>query len=473
MVIKTSFIKAVGMLPAAFFHFHKELSMNEELLKNLLDSSEGSIDSTFDRAHPATELSLDLWSLRQGESLLQESLKLQQLALSKEEVADLHGMAFLPNLEFHKQSQDSVRRQFMEQLTQSHEFQLLKDSTRLNLIASQIAATAFGKELHHLKSKLQGNTGTKDGGGGTIPTITSTAKAAKLASTEVGDFMQVCEIFGLGEGKPRDVLNTKEMGALFKGFQSNPLIRIISKLAGCYKHVAQGCHTILGKNGMDNFSKVVLGCELSRVLLSQFTLVALPELETYFLRLFAESKLMIRDFESNDPAGLGPVVIVVDESGSMLGPNVENAKAIALVFAWLARNQGRWCGLVSFSGDTRHSVLALPPDRSNTSELLDWTVGFIGGGSDQDLPVREMPAIFTEIGAPEGKTDLVYISDAQLNIRARDAEVFLKWKASVKAKLTSLVIGAEPGDLATISDKVHLFEALSPDSVKAKHVFSI
>jgi uncharacterized protein with von Willebrand factor type A (vWA) domain len=447
--------------------------MNAEPLQTLLDSQEVATESTLDKIQPTTELKLDLWGLRQGESLLQESLKLQQLALNKEEVADLHGLAFLPSLEFHAQTQDPIRRQFMEQLLQSIEFQLLKDSTRLNLIASQIAATAFGSELHHLKTKLLGNTATKDGGGGIIPCITSTAKAAKAASKEVGDFTQVCEVFGLGKGKPGEVVDATELKLLFERFQANPTLRQISRLAGSYRKVAEGIHRTQTRDGFDDFAGVILGNELSRILPMELLRIALPELELDFLRRFAEGQLQLRDFESNDPAGLGPVVVVVDESGSMNGAKIEHSKAIALTFAWLSRCQKRWCGLVSFSGGTGRSVLAIPPDSSKTKELLGWAISFIGGGSDQDLPVSEMPAIFAEIGAPEGKTDLIYISDAQLRINTKHAEAFLEWKASVRATLTSLVIGSEPGDLTTISDKVHLFEMLSPALIGSEQVFSI
>lgn len=446
--------------------------MSKQSLLNLLESPDVSQESSPERVQPITELKLDLWGLRQGESLLQESSKLQQLNLNGAEVADLYGLAFLPSLEFHEQSQDQIRRQFMEGLCQSQAFQALKDRTRLNLIASQIAATAFGRELHHLKMKLQGSSCTEKGRIRTIPCITSTSKAAKAASKEVGDFAEACEVFGLGEGKPGGVLDATEMRVLFERFQSHPMIREISRLAGCYKQVAKGNHSLRGKDGLDDFTGVVFGRELGRIFPSELLRIVLPELEIDFLRRFAEGQLLIRDFDSNLPAGLGPVVVVVDESGSMNGSRIEHAKSIALVFAWLAKCQGRWCGLISFSGGTGHSVLQLPPDTSKTTELLDWVVGFIGGGSDQDLPVSEMPDLFDQINAPKGKTDVIFISDAQLRISAKDAEAFLAWKGSVKARLTSLVIGAEPGDLATISDKVHLFETLNPNSVRDQGVFS-
>ena len=448
--------------------------MKEEPLQTLLESPETPTVLQKEPIQQPTELKLDLWDLRQGESLLRESPKLQQMALSKEEVSDLHGMAFLPELQFQETPIDTLRHDFMKQMLQNLDFQGLKQSTALNIVASQIATQAFCEAFQAVKGKVETSPNKlPESKTKAIECMISIAKAAEKAGLEINDFDQACEAYGLGSGKSGGSLDPTEMTCLFKYFQLNPVIRQISRLAGCYKQVAQGCHTILGKEGMDHFTGVVLGCELSRVLPSELLRVGLPELETDFFRRFAEGQLLLRDFESHEPAGLGPVVVVVDESGSMNGTKVEHAKAIALTFAWLARCQKRWCGLVSFSGGTGHSVLAISPDSSKTMELLDWSAAFIGGGSDQDLPVREMPAIFAEIGAPEGKTDLVFISDAQLKISAKDAEAFLEWKASVKAKLTSLVIGSEPGDLVTISDKVHLFEMLSPALIGSEQVFSI
>jgi uncharacterized protein with von Willebrand factor type A (vWA) domain len=157
----------------------------------------------------------------------------------------------------------------------------------------------------------------------------------------------------------------------------------------------------------------------------------------------------------------------------MCGSRNESAKAIALTLAWIARKQNRWCGLVAYSGDSGHRVLSLPPERWNQVDLLDWLGSFLGCGSDQDVPVREMPAIFTEIGAPVGKTDLVYITDAELRISQKKATEYNSWKASVKARLISLVLNTEPGHLTLISDEVHLINSLDPAEAGVKKVFSL
>jgi uncharacterized protein with von Willebrand factor type A (vWA) domain len=115
----------------------------------------------------------------------------------------------------------------------------------------------------------------------------------------------------------------------------------------------------------------------------------------------------------------------------------------------------------------------LPPDRWNQVDLLDWIQLFLGCGSDQDVPVQEMPAIFTEICAPLGKTDLIYVTDAELRISEKKASAFKAWKASVQARLISLVLNSDPGDLTSISDEVHLINSLDPTEVGIRKVFSL
>ena len=81
--------------------------------------------------------------------------------------------------------------------------------------------------------------------------------------------------------------------------------------------------------------------------------------------------------------------------------------------------------------------------------------------------------IFNELSAPAGKTDLIYITDAELRISDKKASAFKAWKNSVKARLVSLVLNTDPGHLTLISDEVHLINSLDPAEAGIKKVFSI
>ena len=50
---------------------------------------------------------------------------------------------------------------------------------------------------------------------------------------------------------------------------------------------------------------------------------------------------------------------------------------------------------------------------------------------------------------------------------------FLAWKREVKARLVTLVVGSEPGDLALISDETHVVETLSASEDAVERVLSI
>src|SRR3954451_12572232 len=102
----------------------------------------------------------------------------------------------------------------------------------------------------------------------------------------------------------------------------------------------------------------------------------------------------------------------------MEGGEGATPKALALALAWAARSQRRWCGLVAYSGDSGERLLSLPPGRGDESALCDWLTALIGGGSNLDVPVREMPDYYQRLGAPNGITDLVFITDARCQIDA-------------------------------------------------------
>jgi uncharacterized protein with von Willebrand factor type A (vWA) domain len=157
----------------------------------------------------------------------------------------------------------------------------------------------------------------------------------------------------------------------------------------------------------------------------------------------------------------------------LYGSKAHTAKALALALAWVARQQRRWCGLIAYSGGSGERLLALPPGRWNESALCDWLSAFIGGGSDMDVPIQELPRMYREIGAPAGVTDLIFLTDARARIPADLRTRFLAWKATAQARVISLVIDHPGGDLAIVSDEVHSVRSLDPAGDAVGRILSL
>ena len=452
--------------------------MNNDALNKLLDLDGGHLTSLGSEPtqKPAeaspTALKLDQWSLRKGSELLAESPRLRKLNLTSETVADLHAAAFLPDPELVESCSDPLRRGFIQELINTPAYQSLHEFTKLNSLASEIAACSFAEQFHLLAARSPDPSQPSKPEGLDVAVIAAASRASKEAADGVAELESVTQAMGMGAGE----LGSSDVSAIasaFKAARSNKALMRICALAGRYKQLAQGLHKARSKNGFDEVTGLESGGDISRLVPSELMKLGIPELELDFLRRFVEKQTLCREFDGEEKVGLGPIVIVIDESGSMIGSRNESAKAIALTLAWIARKQGRWCGLVAFSGGTGHRVLSLPPERWNQVDLLDWLQSFLGCGSDQDVPIREMPAIFTEIDAPAGKTDLIYITDAELSISQKKATEFKTWKASVQARLISLVLNTDPGDLKSISDEVHVISSLEPNEMGIKKVFSL
>jgi uncharacterized protein with von Willebrand factor type A (vWA) domain len=452
--------------------------MNHDELNKLLDLNGGHLTSLGSEPTPKipevslTALKLDNWSLRKGDELLKESPRLRKLNLSSACVSDLYAAAFLPDPELEESCSDPLRKQFVQELLSTPAYQSLHESTKLNTVASEIAACSFAEQFNALAAKVETSPQTPTPEGLDVAVIAAASRASKDAADGVAELESVTQPMGMGPGEPGSS-DVSAIASAFKAARSNKALMRICVLAGKFRQLAQGLHKERSKNGFEEVTGLESGVDISRLVPSELMKLGIPELELDFLRRFVEKQCLCREFDSEERVGLGPVVLVVDESGSMVGHRNESAKAIALTLAWIARRQGRWCGLVAFSGGSGHRVLALPPTKWNQAQLYSWLESFIGCGSDQDVPVQEMPAIFTEIGAPVGKTDLVYITDAELRISQKKATEYNSWKASVKARLISLVLNTEPGHLTLISDEVHLINSLDPAEAGIRKVFSL
>jgi uncharacterized protein with von Willebrand factor type A (vWA) domain len=434
-----------------------------------------------------TALRLDSWGLRRGTDVLRESERLQQcLAVlgdterQAHAVADFHGAAFEVDPQVNEDCTDPLRREFIKQLLETAECHELRASTVLNDTASEIATTAFAAqyaELHKVRDKDEKKEPSKERGSGhdfqtEISVLRHVSMALAEASKEVEEAREAAAAMGMGPGAPGSN-DPRAIAALFKRVRSDPTLRRICELAGRYRRVAQSKQRRKAAHGLDDIVGVIMDAELGRLLPQELAKLAIPEFEDDTLRRLVERQTMCREYHATEPVAKGPILVSIDESGSMEGEKCHTAKALALALAWIARQQKRWCGLVAYSGDSGQRLLALPPGRWNDVAVMDWLAEFIGCGSSLDVPVRELPGYYQKLGAPVGKTDVIFITDAVCRIPPRLKEEFSAWKRRVRAQLISLIIQGTPGDLRDISDEVHEVPSLAVSEAAVERVLSI
>jgi uncharacterized protein with von Willebrand factor type A (vWA) domain len=435
-----------------------------------------------------TALALDEWSVRRGREVLSQSNLLRSVfgipvrpddappdeapfedleTMSPEHkqaidqaalaVADFHSAAFEPTPELATACEDERRQRYMRQLLETPEFQSLHQDTQLDELASEIAAGSFSQSYVTLchQEEPEGEF-QKD-----LQSLKAASDGLKTAQGDVSDLRDAQAAIGHGPGGAGSRMDKEALSKLFKRVRGNNMLRRIVELAGRYRRFAQSQQRKKVLHGRDDVVGVVLDGDPGRLLPHELVQLDDPDLELDAMRRLVERQSQCRDFRGIEGKARGPICVVVDESGSMSGEPIANAKAIALALAWVARHQKRWVCLVGFSGGSEGTYLALPPGKWDQEKLLEWLCHFYGGGTDCDVPLVEVPKNWEALGAPKGTTDLIIITDAQVNVPDEIAESFLAWKAQEKVKLISLVINYEPGDLRGVSDRVYRIGSLS------------
>jgi uncharacterized protein with von Willebrand factor type A (vWA) domain len=161
------------------------------------------------------------------------------------------------------------------------------------------------------------------------------------------------------------------------------------------------------------FVGVETGNDLSRLAASELTRIADPDLQTLFWLDWMDRKTMIYETEKEsvpDAGQRGPVVILVDESGSMSGEPGDYAKAMAFYLRAQIKADKRPCLVISFAESGRMLTL---PDEATPEEALKWFQQFFGGGTDFDGPLCSAVEFIESCGETNefSKADIVMLTD--------------------------------------------------------------
>lgn len=471
----------------------KDIS-NEDLLKLFnVEGEDISEDFTSSRI-PIENLSKTLlvhdeFSLRKGR---ENSVLIKHDAEGKEvkveldpyKVADIRHSIFSaePELEV-KQYVDPIFKEFFESFIETQDYKDAHEgamgNNELTDLVSPIVYKRWYKIVEEIQKKHPEYTGViddakKDAGEDDFPklslpdrmkVISEGAKAGKHVSEEIEDRKERSSrdhdrmshgMRGLGDTSSHSITSMEKMSEFYKQLKKNKKLLDIMQTAGKMKSIAVGLQKERFSGIPNEMTDINLAGKIENFLPSELLALFDDDLGAYQMSRFIENQILSREWKGYLPSGKGPIILVIDESGSMGGIKEQYSKALALTLAYIATRQRRWCGLIAYSGGgSGHRMLTLKPGLSNELIILNWMKPFISGGSNRDVPIVEMPEFYKQLNAPKGKTDLVFITDAECYLKDSEVKDFKKWKAEAEAKVVSFVIQSTGETLKGISDVIY------------------
>lgn len=242
-------------------------------------------------------------------------------------------------------------------------------------------------------------------------------KAAKEAAEQSGNIPGFGQGFGEGEPRydsPEQALTIADMWA------NNATLRAVAQLYGRLDKDMryQRANRIVG--GADEIVDIKLGDDIRRIVPAELALLADEDYEDDFYFRYLNSELQVYDTVGEEQAGRGPVVMCVDESGSMGGERNVWAKAIALCLLNICRREKRDFAYIGWSGGTSVAThLFRAKDALNAQAIVDCASHFFGGGTAPLVGLTRGVEVMRD--APEfKKADLVMVTDGEASFGDED-----------------------------------------------------
>lgn len=281
-----------------------------------------------------------------------------------------------------------------------------------------------------------------------------------------------------GEGDGQRELNAEEKFALAERVLHSPKLRAIAEMSGRFKRIALSVQKTKVDYPPSQITSITIGADLAHVLPGELALLADPVTEDLFFLKFAERRLLQYELIGYEPEGRGPIILAVDESGSMrnlCGPMTKEvwSKAVMLALQSIARRQQRDFAVIHFSGTGNLRVDLFPKGNSTPDEVIACAEHFFNRGTVFEEWMEKALELVDESAFE--KADVICVSDGLTEITSDVQEEWKKRKAVRGMRAYSVLVGTTQGEelLHAISDAVFVLDDLADDLPALKTIFSV
>ena len=351
----------------------------------------------------------------------------------------------------------------------------LRVKTVGNQLLAEAAAAKLADELDNYISNLPEGYDSESIGA-MAARIRSCRRAVEVAEKDCELLEQLGQGFGPGPG---GTIDREELMKVHARLGRSRKLREILELAGAMMQVRRAKKKVK-VDGIENVDGVTTSGDLTRILPSELMLLGDELTEMNLLRKLCEEQTLALRKHNWESQARGPIVVCVDESGSMVerrryGPNDETkliqAKAFALTMARIAQEEKRFIVLLGFASDDELRELVMPPNQWNQLALMEWLEHFFNGGTDFDF-LLHVERSWDRWKCPRGKTDVFIVTDTMADITDSTIEQFNAFKLREKVKAYGLAIGAATGCLDLVCDQAWVTQSMGLESKAVREILS-
>lgn len=283
---------------------------------------------------------------------------------------------------------------------------------------------------------------------------------------------------GIGPGVG-GALTTREKIDLARRVGQSERLKQLALLCGRFTRIALDVQRSKVAHPPDEVTAIGAGDDLARVLSGELSLLGDPDLEDLFLLRFAEKALQQYELIGSERQGRGPIIVALDESGSMVeplgdGPTKEVwSKAVALALLAIARLQRRDLAVIHFAGGAETPVHRFPRGEGAYPDVIACLDTFLGGGTAFEPWMARALALVEE--ATFDRADVIAISDGLTTI---DPGMVARWNRARTARgmrAYAVLIGTNEGEgaLASITDALLTLADLGADRDVLATIFAV
>lgn len=249
----------------------------------------------------------------------------------------------------------------------------------------------------------------------------SARRVMRQASDAADTYSEIEEILGLSSGdgcgnRGEGEESKADIMSLMRKLIDSRELRDLMKMAGRMVNLATSALATETTRGVDKLIGIETGDDLRKILPGELWSLMV---EDYFLLRYSEKSLGQYAYAGKETKGHGPVILLVDKSGSMSGQRFDYAKALVIGAAHLAAARNRKLSVVMFNGAVEGEKSFAPGD---VTGVVKWVISQRASGrTNFDAPLRR--ALKLQDGSEWKDADIVLLTDGRSKVSESTAEV--------------------------------------------------